>query len=200
MASQVTVHSEKLYRVVLEKIDRTQETADTFAIKLSMRTRTPLPRCRLVIRRLPSVIKQNVSVAKANKLKAILEEIGGRARVESHFVTQGAADPTIEHQEQPEHPELDTLVEFNCPSCGSREQEDAEFCSSCREPMIQGKPKEVGRKENGPVPDKTGDPVEEPVIEPASPGFDLTKILRENKLLIAAGILMVLLTVAILKQ
>jgi len=67
---------------------------------------------------------------------------------------------------------------------------------------MQAEPKEVGQKqpESAPVPDKTSDPVEEPVIESASPRFDLAKILRENKLLIAAGILMVLLTVAILKQ
>jgi len=202
MASQVTVHSKKLFRVILEAIDRTQETPDTFAIKLSMRLRTPLPRCRQVTRNLPSTIKQNVSVEKANKFKAILEEIGGRVRVESHFVTPGAEKPTKKPQEESEQPELDILVEFNCPSCGARQPEDAESCSVCDEPLIQGSPSEVGGKEpeNAPIPDQESDPVEEPVIEPAPPGVDFAKHLRENKLLVAAAILIVLLAIAILKQ
>ena len=94
--SKISVHSKKYYRVVLEKIDRERATIESFTIKLSLRMRTSLPRVKQVARRLPCAIKHSLTVNQANKLKNLLEELGGVVRIESHIVTPGEADSGVQ--------------------------------------------------------------------------------------------------------
>ena len=84
-----SIHTKRYYLVILEGIDPKRETVESFAIKLSMRTRTTLPRVRQILRNLPYTIKKGVSMAQANRLKNVIEEIGGQVRLEPHFVTPG---------------------------------------------------------------------------------------------------------------
>ncbi len=118
--------------MVLESIDLDRESPEGFAIKLAMRTRTPLPRVRMVVRRLPCAVKQGVSVAQANALKSVLEKIGGRARLESYLETPGVDDrppksaPVYLGQDDVK----DDVVELrNCVACGWALDEGSESCS-----------------------------------------------------------------------
>jgi hypothetical protein len=127
-SGNVSVYTKKYYRVVLEGFDQKRENADSFAIKLSIRTRTPLPRVRHVLRRLPRTIRSGLSQEQANRLKAVLESIGGVARLEAHFVTPGQSE---ELKPRPlvvkDHVE-NVIV---CPECGWEEEEGVTYCSLC---------------------------------------------------------------------
>lgn len=83
----ISIHTKRYYLVILEGIDTQRETVESFAIKLSMRTRTTLPRVRQILRNLPYTIKKGLSMAQANRLKNVIEELGGQVRLEPHFVT-----------------------------------------------------------------------------------------------------------------
>jgi len=79
--------------VVLESIDLDRESPDSFAIKLAVRTRTPVTRVRQVVSWLPCTVKRGLGVDQANKLRGVLQELGGRVRIESYLETPGAEVP-----------------------------------------------------------------------------------------------------------
>ncbi|UCG51261.1 MAG: hypothetical protein JSW58_13855 [Candidatus Latescibacterota bacterium] len=136
----ITIHTKKYYRVVLESVDAKRETPETFAIKLSVRTRTPLPRAKQVVKELPFTLKSNLSAAQANRLKSVIEDIGGKARLESHLVTPGADD--VDRPPDLRSGVSEATETIVCPACGWEEKGDAKHCSLClrrfRDPGRQG--------------------------------------------------------------
>lgn len=129
----VNVHTKKFYRVVLEGIDRSIETAETFAVKMTLRLRMTTPRAKLVARNLPCILRSNLSATEANRLKAVIEDIGGQCRLETHFVTPGEGREAVPPLDDMRAPESSARPEgtFKCPSCGSEEDPAAEYCSMC---------------------------------------------------------------------
>lgn len=120
-----TIHTKGYYRVVLEGIDSAQDSPDSFALELSMRIPISLPHARQMANRLPQVVKDGLTAAQANKLKGVIETIGGKARLEAHVVTPSEPDDTgsdLRTQTQ-------GIVE--CPSCGWQEAPGATHCSIC---------------------------------------------------------------------
>jgi tRNA A-37 threonylcarbamoyl transferase component Bud32 len=121
------------YRVVLISIDRSVETIGTFALKLSMRLKSPLPRMRSLVARTPCVVAQRIPYKKAKWLESVLTELGGQARLEE--LTEAPADPPP--SKTPSEPKVDLPVRKTsrggilCPRCGSEEEADARFCSLC---------------------------------------------------------------------
>ncbi|MFQ5511889.1 MAG: hypothetical protein ACE5EO_08575 [Candidatus Krumholzibacteriia bacterium] len=127
---QLSVHSRKFYKVVLEAIDDENETMESFAIKLSMRLRVPFPRIRQVLRQLPCTVKSHVTAAQANRLKAMIEEVGGRVRLETHFATPGSREDAPEDLRDDAGGAKDE-GKIQCPACGWESDEGAQFCSMC---------------------------------------------------------------------
>jgi hypothetical protein len=133
---KLSVSSRKFYRVILESVDSTQETLESFAIKLSMRLRTPFPRVRQVVRNLPHTVKSNLTAAQANRLKAMIEEVGGQVKLETHFATPGETrlpDPDRNPTERDigDIPPTVKDGKIKCPSCGWESEEDAQYCTIC---------------------------------------------------------------------
>jgi hypothetical protein len=136
-----SIHAIKYHRVVLEAIDPAKASPDSFSIKLSMRTRTSRPRVEHVLRQLPYTIKSGLSVDQANRLKSLLESLGGIARLESYVVEPGE-HPSIRDER---HGLFDLITVTSgptgdaskkvCTTCGWSEPTDAEFCSLCLEPF-----------------------------------------------------------------
>ncbi len=123
------------YRVVLEAIDRSVETPDTFALKLSIRMKAPVPRVRQLIARVPCTLAQRLPYKKARWLQSLIEELGGTARLE---VVVEAAPVVEEKAAAPVSKELAKPAERRtpsggilCPRCGWEEEPDARFCSLC---------------------------------------------------------------------
>jgi serine/threonine protein kinase len=122
------------YRVVLEAIDRSVESPDSFALKLSIRLKSPVPRMRQLVSRAPCTVAQRLPYKKARWLLQVIEELGGTARLE----TVVDASPAEEKAAPPISKELAKPLERRtasggilCPRCGWEEEPDARFCSLC---------------------------------------------------------------------
>jgi serine/threonine protein kinase len=76
------------YKVYLESVDPNMETPATFALKLSMRIRSPLPRVMAIVNNMPAVVGGRLSVKKAKKLAKIIGKLGGVARIEIHPIDE----------------------------------------------------------------------------------------------------------------
>jgi hypothetical protein len=146
------------YQVILEAINLAQETPASFALKLSMRIRSPLPRVTSLVKKLPARVGGHLSSQKANKLASILEELGGIPRVVVH--TQ-ETEPVEEQKPVPkedstkrrkgesrqdeENFDQGTKTQTRaapsttagpkasiiCPECGWEGDADARFCPIC---------------------------------------------------------------------
>jgi serine/threonine protein kinase len=123
------------YRVILETIDRQIETPDTFALKLSIRLKSPVVRMRQLVSRAPCTMAQRLPYKKARWLQKVIEELGGTARLE---VVVDAPPVVEEKPAAPASKEIAKPLERRssnggilCPRCGWEEEPDARFCSLC---------------------------------------------------------------------
>jgi serine/threonine protein kinase len=127
------------YRVMLARIDLSVETIETFALKLSMRLKSPLPRMRSLVSRTPCTVAQRLPYRKAKWLQSVLEELGGEVRleevVEAPRSEERPKEPSDVKQEatnrhvQPER--RSATGGIICSRCGWEEDADAKFCSLC---------------------------------------------------------------------
>jgi tRNA A-37 threonylcarbamoyl transferase component Bud32 len=130
------------YRVILTSIDRSVETIETFALKLSMRLKSPLPRMRSLVARAPCTVASRLPYKKAKWLESVLVELGGQARLEV-FVEPPKEEAAPTPRKTRSEPKMDAAMLQSqaerrtssggiiCPSCGWEEEVDAKFCSLC---------------------------------------------------------------------
>ncbi len=148
------------YRVIIEAIDRTVETPDTFALKLSIRLKSPVPRMRQLVARVPCTVAQRLPYKKARWLQSVIEELGGTSRLE--MVLDAPAG------EQPAAPEVSREIAkplerrsptggIVCPRCGWEEAADARFCSLCLQTFNKTDKIDVPNFVNRPGFDNPGD-------------------------------------------
>jgi len=137
-SDEVKIHTQEYHRVILEGIDSNFESRESFTIKLAALGHVPVPRAKFVVSRLPFTVESNLTADEANGVARVLKEIGGRVRIEPHFVT-----PT-----NPENAGRDVtggrLQEegaFVCPACGWKGEKGATYCSLCcrkfRDPALR---------------------------------------------------------------
>jgi hypothetical protein len=84
-----TLGGQGSYRVILEDIASGMETTDSFAIKFSLLTKTPISKMKHVVHRLPAPIWSGQGRSKAEHILALIEEAGGRGSI----VETGGAPP-----------------------------------------------------------------------------------------------------------
>jgi len=123
------------YRVVLEAINREIETPDTFALKLSIRLKSPVPRMRQLVARTPCTIAQRLPYKKARWLQKVIEDLGGTAHLEVVIETAPVVEekPTAVTSKELAKPTERRSASGGivCPRCGWEEEPDARFCSLC---------------------------------------------------------------------
>jgi tRNA A-37 threonylcarbamoyl transferase component Bud32 len=127
------------YRVVLTSIDLSVETVETFALKLSMRLKSPLPRMRSLVARTPCAVAQRLPYKKAKWLQSVLVELGGVVRIEE-FVEPVTPVPDSKTPSEPKqnvserHAGAERRTSGGgilCSRCGWEEDAHAKFCSIC---------------------------------------------------------------------
>jgi hypothetical protein len=174
---------------------------ESFAIKLSMRLKVAFPRVRQVVRNLPYTVKSHLSASQANKLKAMIEEVGGRIRLETHFATPG--DKTMEDPRSDSRdrgpvpaPEEATDGKIECPSCGLESEEGASFCPMCHRRFRVNRGSLGSRiPHDNPLEEQAFRRTDQ-VAEETPPHVDATAFWARHKLLIiigGAGVLLLLL-------
>lgn len=114
------------YRVILESFDSARENEASFALRLSMKLRTPLPRMRSIVRTVPSRIYDRIPYKRALQLAKSIEEIGGRVRLDV------CPDDNAVPADSPAAPAPETTRGgVTCPACGTELNRDAEYCPLC---------------------------------------------------------------------
>jgi serine/threonine protein kinase len=97
------------YRVYLESIDLNQETPPSFALKLSMRIRSPLPRIMAIVKNMPAAVGGRLSVEKAKKLAKVIHDLGGVARIEVHPVDESTGSHSVAKPQPKPEPEPEAV-------------------------------------------------------------------------------------------
>jgi hypothetical protein len=113
-----------LYRVVLESIDPARANDASFALTLSMKLRSPLPRVKSLVKNMPARVSDRMSYKAAMHLARIIEELGGRARLDvcpAEAPKRAPAKAT----------ETAARAGNTCPQCGWVDEDGAEFCEVC---------------------------------------------------------------------
>lgn len=111
-------------RVVLVDIKRDIETEDSFAIKFSILTKTPLPKVKQMIRSLPFVLWKGKARSKAERILSIVEEAGGKGIIEREKVLQA---------QQAE--KSNSASGSVCHYCGFPIKENEKYCAFCMTPV-----------------------------------------------------------------
>jgi hypothetical protein len=197
-----SIYRKKYYKVVLQSIDPRKETVDSFAIKMAMRLRTPMSRVKQILHHLPCTVKSGMSVTQANKLYAVMEELGAKARIDSYFLTPG--EKTARERRLSEGRGIwarnahrrkgPPLV---CPSCEWENEAGSEYCALCLA---------IFKKKNAGV-DRIPSADEESAVYPhdaasavTSPRFYLLMNLQHRWVLLGALLLILLVALILIKK
>jgi ribosomal protein L40E len=170
----------KYYRVILSGIDPSKETPDTFALKLSIQTRALITRINSIVRNLPAPIKSGLDVSQARKFAAVIEELGGKTKIESYFLHPGESHSRRgEHRDRryphsamnPKGTKPTSHAKSGgikvCISCGWENAEDAANCEFCHRKFEPDEPPD-------PLQFKEQAPEENPLAKAESKSQDLT--------------------------
>jgi hypothetical protein len=189
---QITIHTKKFYRVILEGIDANAETPDSFAVKLATSVHVPLARAKLVARCLPYMAKSGLDLGQANRLKTLLEEIGGRAKIEPYFVTPG--NPRAETGQAGERP-AGSEAPVVCPQCGTELANGATFCSFCLRKFRNPSSRPATLEELLPG----ENPLENDAVENGIDWPALARFVRRRPIPVIAGMILVLVVILLVK-
>ena len=124
------------YRVVLESFDPQRENEASFALKLSMKLRTPLPRIKSLVKNAPSGVAGPLGYKGALALARAIEEVGGVVRLDICRPDAPAGEPDARWKKTPDAKSGGRV----CSSCGWADVEAAEYCSMCYEPFEDSRP------------------------------------------------------------
>jgi tRNA A-37 threonylcarbamoyl transferase component Bud32 len=97
------------YRVYLEDIDLSRETPPSFALKLSMRIRSPLPRVMAIVKNMPAVVGGRLPLKKAKRLAKVIHDMGGIARIEVHPVNESTGSHVPPKPKKPRESEPEVI-------------------------------------------------------------------------------------------
>ncbi len=197
------------YRVVLNSIDLSVENTETFALKLSMRLKSPLPRMRSLIARTPCTVAQRLPYKKAKWLQSVLEELGGEVRLEEFVEPVRAPDPSSRTPSDAKQEAINQQVQSErrtssggilCSHCGWEEEADAKFCSLCLRRFNKTDKLDVRAFEN------TDNPDENPLSLPDSRNTHVVEALEWFRnvppmvLIICSGVLLLGVVIAFLAR
>jgi hypothetical protein len=112
------------YRVVLGGIRTEIETRDSFAIKFSLLTKTPLSKMKHLVGCLPVAIWSGAGRSRAESILALLEEAGGEGRIVEIGAEEAARGVVKEREGR-----------LSCSWCGFPMKEGDTRCEFCMTPV-----------------------------------------------------------------
>jgi hypothetical protein len=126
------IESGKTLRVVLVDIKRDIETPDSFAIKFSLLTKTPLSKAKQMVRSLPVTVWSGTGRGKAERIVNLIDEAGGKGGIEIDAPPAPASVPESAPREMPA-----------CRYCGFPLKEGDSRCEFCRTSVSEAPAPEV---------------------------------------------------------
>lgn len=128
----------KSYQVVLEGVRSDIETPDSFALKFSLLTKSPISKMKHLVRVMPTTIWSGDGRGRAESILALVVEAGGRGSI----VEGSAASLSRDHAKRPSKSAL------ICQWCGFPVKESDTYCDFCRTPLA-GAPQKSEPGEKG---------------------------------------------------
>jgi hypothetical protein len=123
------------YRVMLEDIASGIETTDSFAIKFSLLTKTPISKTKHIVNRLPAPIWTGEGRSRAEHILALIEEAGGKGSiVETGSAPSGSpafAPSPAAASAAPAGPASPVKCKSACRWCGFPMKEGETRCGFC---------------------------------------------------------------------
>jgi hypothetical protein len=117
------------YRVVLEDIKREIETIDSFSIKFSLMTNTPVTKVKYMLRSFPAVMWEGTARATAMSVMSYIEDAGGKGIIEE--INRNSPEK-IDVPEDNLSGNADT-----CTKCGFPVEKGDEYCQFCMSPISE---------------------------------------------------------------
>jgi hypothetical protein len=122
----------KTYRVLIEDVSSGIETSDSFAIKFSLLTKTPISKMKHIMHCLPATIWSGTGRARAEHILALIEEAGGRGSIAE---IGSAPPPSPAEPEAPGGPAKSVKGRASCSWCGFPMKEGESRCGFCMTPV-----------------------------------------------------------------
>lgn len=132
------------FRVVIEGVRSEYETPESFAIKFGIATSQPVTKVKHMVRSFPVVIWEGENRATAAGILSLIEEAGGRGRIDEvgpapRPAPRGASAPESSPRAQQPGGAAGRLQAPGtpgcCPKCGFPAREGDEYCSFCMSPF-----------------------------------------------------------------
>lgn len=128
------------FRVVLEGIRAEYETTGSFAIKFSLAISEPVSKIQHMLRSLPARVWEGENASMAAGLLAIIEEAGGRARIDEIAAqpqrsTAATGEQAGEKAQSVPRSDSGGRAGACCPKCGFPGREGDRHCQFCLSPF-----------------------------------------------------------------
>ena len=131
----------KLYRVILEAVDTTMTSPESFTLKLAMAVSAPLPTIRTRVKNAPCALRERINRTQADRLMKLVKKHGGIARMEAHE-NKTTVPPPEKKRPPTDSPKTEcmttsgfharaTVQDVQCPKCGWSGNASAEYCEIC---------------------------------------------------------------------
>ena len=124
--------------VVLEEIRSDIETPDSFAIKFSLLTKTPISKMKHIVNNLPAPIWSGQGRSRAENILALIDEAGGRGSI-----VEGVSAALVKGSAK------DAKNRMSCRWCGFPLKEGDTHCEFCMTPVADIEKGEFRRKGRG---------------------------------------------------
>jgi hypothetical protein len=112
--------SRKSFCVILQEIRADSETPESFAIKFSLMTKSPLSKIKHIVGRLPATIWSGEGRLRAQRVLTLIEEAGGKGEI-----VQTAANAAVESAPK------EAARKGACARCGFPLKEGDTHCEFC---------------------------------------------------------------------
>jgi hypothetical protein len=129
---------QKRFCVVLEEIRSDIETPDSFTIKFSLLTKTPISKMKHIVNNLPAPIWSGQGKSRAENILALIDEAGGRGSI-----VEGVSAALVKNSAK------DAKNRMSCRSCGFPLKEGDTHCEFCMTPVADIEKGEFRRKGRG---------------------------------------------------
>jgi len=139
-------NSRKSFCVVLDEIRSDVETHESFAIKFSLLTKTPISKMKHIVRKLPAPIWSGEGRTRAEHIIVLIEQAGGKGSIVESGVSALVKSPPKE-----------AANKLTCNWCGFPVKEGDTHCEFCLTPVGEtgkSETKREGRKTAPSIPPK----------------------------------------------
>jgi hypothetical protein len=125
--TESTTRTRTSYNVILEGVEKSIETRDSFAIKFSVIARVPVSKIKHIARTTPATLWKGQTKSRALHLLSLIEEAGGVGRIVEEEIAVDAGGRDAQGGK--------TACPHTCSKCGFPLKKGDTYCDFCMTPV-----------------------------------------------------------------